>query len=152
MMYVSHSKLCPSVLVVTVDDETKRNRLITDMCIPWMCKLEVIESNPLMCRHFLFHFRLMSLEKIHTTLPSKCFQTKPIKRIMQIVWKCAPLTVWTATDNQTIAFWSLVLLWVSSWSSAIVHWLSLCLGAFLETDRYDSDSDSVCFGGSSRLS
>lgn len=44
-----------------------------------------------------------------TTLPLKCFQTKPIKRIMQIIWKCAPLTVWTATDNQTIALWCLVL-------------------------------------------
>lgn len=63
----------------------------------------------------------------------KCFHTKPIKRIMQIVWKCAPLTVWTATDTQTIALWSLVLLWVSNQSCAIV-WLSLCLGAFLETD------------------
>lgn len=45
-----------------------------------------------------------------TTLPLKCFQTKPIKQIMQIIWKCAPLTVWTATDNQTIALWCLVLL------------------------------------------
>lgn len=114
-------------------DETKGNRSVADLSIFWMHELKWL-SPILWCGIiFRFYFRLIKLQKIHTTLPLKCFQTKPIKRIMQIVWKCAPLTVWTAIDNQTIALWSLLLLWVPSQSFAIVWW-SLCLQAFLETD------------------
>lgn len=92
------------------------------------------------CHHFLISFQA----DVAGENPHDCFQTKPIKRIMQIVWKRVPLTVWTATDNQTIGLWSLQL----SFCNCSVG----CVSDFLETDRCDSDSLSVCFSFSSCLS
>lgn len=59
--------------------------------------------------------------------PSSISRLKPIKRIMQIIWKCALVMC----HIQTMSVWSRVFLWVRSWSSAIVS-LSLCLESFFK--------------------
>lgn len=64
------------------------------------------------------------------TVPLKCFQTKPIKRIMQMLWKCAPLTVWGATDNQTTALSCAACILLSSATLWIV-----CLGGAVFRSR-----------------
>lgn len=69
---------------------------------------------------FRFSFQAASAGE---TPPPKCFQTKPIKRIMQMVWKCAPLTVWGATDNQTTALSCVACILLNS----TTLWI-LCLG------------------------
>lgn len=76
--------------------------------------------------------------------PSSISRLKPIKRIMQIIWKCALVMC----HIQTIAVWSWVFLWVRSWSSAIVSRFFF----FLKADSFKLDSHNISFGFCSSLS
>lgn len=88
----AQTKLSPSIILQMAADETKRNGFITDLRVLSMHERRV---NKEFSFFLICYFGLVE-KNPHNFALKAFFQTKPINRIMQIVWKCAPVTVWTA--------------------------------------------------------